>query len=83
MSAHSRRGLDVTAEPRRPASFDRTHVGDRLRGEPVSNPALRTKAYRNIPAGESHESSSEVVRVLDPHHALYGRSFQLIRKTVV
>ncbi|MER9972174.1 hypothetical protein, partial [Mesorhizobium sp. M0060] len=38
------------------------------------------KAYRNIPAGESDESSVEVVRVLDPCHPLYGRSFRVIRR---
>lgn len=39
----------------------------------------RSKAYRNVPAGDSDESSDEVVRVLDPHHPLFGRAFRVIR----
>jgi hypothetical protein len=34
-----------------------------------------------IPAGESDESSIEVITVLDPRHPLYGRSFQVIRRS--
>src|ERR1700736_4144196 len=40
-----------------------------------------SRAYRNIPAGESDESSTEVIRVLDPRHPLYGRSFHVIRRS--
>ncbi|MER8887796.1 hypothetical protein, partial [Mesorhizobium sp. M0816] len=39
-----------------------------------------TKASRNIPAGESDESSGELIRVMDPHHPLYRRSFRVIRR---
>lgn len=48
--------------------------------KPAANRAPRTRAYRNIPAGESDESSTEVIRVLDPQHPLYGRSFHVIRR---
>jgi hypothetical protein len=51
------------AEAARPERATRTH------------PA---KAYRNIPSGEADESSGEVIRVLDPRHPLYGRSFHVI-----
>jgi transposase len=37
--------------------------------------------YRNIPACESDESSTEVIQVLDPRHPLYGRSFRVIRRS--
>lgn len=40
----------------------------------------RAKAFRNIPSGESDESLAEVIRVLDPHHPLYGRTFRVIRR---
>lgn len=48
----------------------------------VANRALRTKAYRNVPACEADESSPEKVQVLDPCHPLYGRSFYVIREVV-
>lgn len=43
--------------------------------------SLRARACRNIPPGESDESSTEVVWVLDPRHPLYGRSFRVIRRS--
>jgi len=39
-----------------------------------------SKAFRNIPSGESDESLVELVRVRDPRHPLYGRSFRVIRR---
>jgi len=42
--------------------------------------SLRTKAFRNVPSGESDESLLEVVQVQDPRHPLYGRSFRVIRR---
>lgn len=47
-----------------------------------ANRSLRAKACRNIPSGESDESSLEVIQVRDPRHPLYGRSFRVIRRTV-
>jgi hypothetical protein len=41
----------------------------------------RTKAFRNIPSGESDESLVEVIQVLDARHPLYGRSFRVIRRS--
>lgn len=41
---------------------------------------LPAKAYRNIPACESDESSPDKIEVLDPSHPLFGRSFNVIRK---
>jgi hypothetical protein len=46
--------------------------------KPASSPFLPPKVFRNIPSGESDESSADVVEVLDPHHPLYGRSFRVI-----
>ena len=40
-----------------------------------------TKAYRNIPSCESDESPIEEIRVVDPRHPLYGRSFRVIRRS--
>jgi hypothetical protein len=37
-----------------------------------------SKAFRNIPSNEADESLTEEVRVLDPRHPLYGRSFRVI-----
>src|SRR6202043_1877277 len=31
--------------------------------------------------GESHQSSTDVIQVLDPRHPLYGRSFRVIRRS--
>src|SRR5277367_4622103 len=42
------------------------------------NPPAR--AFRNVPCGESDESSVEVIEVLDPCHPLYGRTFRVIRR---
>ena len=39
------------------------------------------KARRNIPSGESDESLIDEIRVLDPRHPLYGRSFRVIRRS--
>src|ERR1700676_43297 len=50
-------------------------------GADSANRSRRSRAYRNIPAGESDESSTEVIRVLDPRHPLYGRSFHVIRRS--
>ena len=47
--------------------------------EGATSPARRSKAFRNIPSGESDESWVDVVEVLDPHHPLYGRTFRVIR----
>jgi hypothetical protein len=53
------------------------------RYEPGSaNRFRRAKAYRNIPSGESDESSIEVIWVRDPQHPLFGRSFRVIRRTM-
>jgi hypothetical protein len=42
--------------------------------------SLRSRAFRNVPSGESDESSVEVIEVLDPCHPLYGRTFRVIRR---
>jgi hypothetical protein len=41
----------------------------------------RARAYRNIPSGEADESSIEEIRVVDPRHPLYGRSFRVLRRS--
>jgi hypothetical protein len=41
--------------------------------------SLPAKAFRNIPSGESDESSVDVIEVQDQRHPLYGRSFRVIR----
>lgn len=51
-------------------------------GEPYFSPAPQTKACRNIPAGESDESSADEVTVQDPTHPLFGRPFRVIRRSV-
>ena len=45
-----------------------------------SSRSLPAKAFRNVPSGESDESSIDVVEVLDPRHPLYGRTFRVIRR---
>ncbi len=45
-----------------------------------ANQSPQAKAYRNIPSYESDESPIEEVRVLDPRHPLFGRSFRVIRR---
>jgi len=45
------------------------------------NSATCSKAFRNIPSGESDESLAEVIQVLDPRHPLHGRSFRVIRRS--
>jgi len=42
--------------------------------------SLPARAFRNVPSGESDESSVEVIEVLDPCHPLYGRTFRVIRR---
>ena len=48
----------------------------------VSSRSPRARASRNVPSGEPDESLIERVRVLDPHHPLYGRTFCVIRRLV-
>ena len=43
--------------------------------------ARRTKSYRNIPCSEADESSIDEIKVLDPRHPLYGRSFRVLRRS--
>src|SRR5690242_16871736 len=50
-------------------------------GADCASRCRRAKAYRNIPSCESDESPIEEVRVLDPLHPLYGRSFRVIRRS--
>jgi hypothetical protein len=40
-----------------------------------------SKAYRNIPCSEADGSSIEEIKVLDPRHPLYGRSFPVLRRS--
>jgi len=47
----------------------------------ISNQIRGSKAYRNIPTGESDESSIEVIWVQDPRHPLCGRSFRVLRRS--
>ena len=47
----------------------------------AANRARRTKAYRNIPSSEADESSIDEIKVLDPRHPLYGRSFRVLRRS--
>src|SRR5689334_17638000 len=47
-------------------------------GSPRRSSPTCSKASRNIPSGEADESLVEVIRVLDPRHPLYGRSFRAI-----
>jgi hypothetical protein len=65
-------GFDKLSRPR----WDAKCAGD------CANQSRRAKAYRNIPSGESDESSIEVIRVRDPQHPLFGRSFRVIRRTM-
>src|SRR5882672_10999965 len=51
------------------------------RSPPPSSPTC-SKAYRNIPSGEADESPVEEIRVLDPRHPLYGRSFRVLRRLI-
>src|SRR5271154_1068131 len=44
------------------------------------NWAISARAFRNVPCGESDESSVEVIEVLDPCHPLCGRTFRVIRR---
>jgi hypothetical protein len=65
-------GFDKLSRP----PWDAMYAGD------FANRCRPAKAYRNIPSGESDESSSEVIRVRDRRHPLYGRSFRVIRRTM-
>jgi hypothetical protein len=65
-------GFDKLSRPR----WDAKCAGD------CANQSRRAKAYRNIPSGESDESSIEVIGVRDPRHPLYGRSFRVIRRVM-
>jgi hypothetical protein len=56
------------------------HWSDATSAADFSNLSLRAKAHRNIPSGESDESSIEVIQVRDPRHPLFGRSFHVIRR---
>lgn len=47
----------------------------------MANQCPPTRAYRNIPSGEPDEASIDEVKVLDPRHPLYGRSFRVIRRS--
>jgi hypothetical protein len=47
----------------------------------AANPSPRAKAYRNIPSSEADESSIDEIKVLDPRHPLYGRSFRVLRRS--
>ena len=47
-------------------------------GSQLRSSAICSKALRNIPSAKADESFSEVIRVLDPRHPLYGRSFRVI-----
>ena len=42
--------------------------------------ARRTKSFRNIPCSEADDPSIDKIKVLDPHHPLYGRSFRVLRR---
>jgi hypothetical protein len=50
-------------------------------GADCANRSRRAMAYRNIPSCESDESLIEEIRVVDPQHPLYGRSFRVIRRS--
>ncbi len=43
--------------------------------------SLKTRGFRNTPSGEPDESFPEEIRVLDPRHPLYGRSFRVVGRT--
>jgi len=47
----------------------------------VSNLFLPTKGFRNTPSSEADESFPGAIMVRDPRHPLYGRSFQVVRRT--
>ena len=51
--------------------------------ECASNRALQTKAFRNVPQSEADGSPPEVIRFRNPQHPLYGRSFRVIRRSLV
>ena len=59
----------------------RRSPADRSFAVPASQ-CLRARAHRNIPSGESDESSGEVIAVRDPTHPLFGRTFHVIRRSV-
>ena len=48
----------------------------------ATTPALPAKVHRNIPSGESDESSTVEVTVQDSAHPLFGRTFRIIRQSV-
>src|SRR4051794_3647844 len=50
-------------------------------GVGFASQSRRTKAYRNIPCSEADESSIDEIKVLDPRHPLYGRSFRVLRRS--
>jgi hypothetical protein len=45
----------------------------------ASNPCQQARAFRNTPRRESDESPLEEIRVVDPRHPLFGRTFKVIR----
>jgi len=47
-----------------------------------ANRSPRARAHRNIPSEESDESSAIEVTVRDQTHALFGRTFRVIRRSV-
>jgi transposase len=64
--------------------------GGTFKWPPVSDGVMRLsgsqlaalpRAYRNIPCSEADESSIDEVKVLDPRHPLYGRSFRVLRRS--
>src|SRR5271154_575459 len=85
--ATSRRSFGTTASGCRftpSGSTGESLSGRRRRRAACRSRRLRwptcSRAFRNVPWGESEESSVEVIEVLDPCHPLYGRTFRVIRR---
>ena len=67
-------------QPLRTSFTTRSPAPEYLAHEDATSPGHRSRAFRNVPSGESDESSVEVIEVLDPCHPLYGRTFRVIRR---
>jgi hypothetical protein len=57
------------------------HVAAGTYGVGFASQFRRTKSYRNIPCSEADGPSIDAIKVLDPRHPLYGRSFRVLRRS--
>jgi len=47
----------------------------------AANRGRQTKGFRNTPSSNADESFPDEIRVCDPRHPLYGRTFRVVRRT--